>query len=142
MSHRRSGIVIASGAFFGSALLVFADGAVMASRVNLPYNFLMYLPTLVALLGSFALLLVKPVYILGADVDLDDDDYTIKQNKSVFLLGTLLLFTSILLSVWKLMDPYENKRVAWPGVALFLHSILLLFMNCGLFFARAQYDEN
>ncbi|CAJ1028962.1 Uncharacterised protein family (UPF0220), putative [Leishmania lindenbergi] len=141
MSRRRSTIIVASGAIFMSALLVFVDGAVMASRVEIPYSFLMWLPTLCALLGSFVLLLVKPMYIVGTDTDMDDDDNVIKKDKSMFFLGAFLLFTSIFLSVWKAVDPYGNKGVAWPGVALLVHSVLLLLMNCALFIARMQYDE-
>ncbi|AYU80379.1 Uncharacterised protein family (UPF0220) [Leishmania donovani] len=142
MSRRRSTIIIASGGVFGCALLVFMDGAVMASKAKLPYNFLMWLPTLVALLGTFVLSLVKPVYILGTDSDLDDDDDGIKKAKSMFFVGALLLFTSICLSIWKTVDPYGNKGVAWPGAALLVHSLLLMLMNYALFIARAQYDED
>ncbi|KAG5475134.1 hypothetical protein CUR178_04585 [Leishmania enriettii] len=120
---------------------MFSDGAVMASKAGLPYNFLMWLPMLVALLGSLVLLLVKPMYILGATAEIDDDEDAIKKDKSMFFLATLLLFTSICLSVWRTVDPYGNKGVAWPGVALLGHSLLLLLMNCALFIARAQSDE-
>ncbi|KAK7198178.1 hypothetical protein NESM_000774500 [Novymonas esmeraldas] len=139
MSRRRSVTIVFAGVLFGSAMLVFADGAVMASTAQLPYNFLMWLPTLVALLGSFVLLLVKPAHILNADSDADDDD-GVKKEKSLFFLATLLLFASICLSVWKTVDPYGNEGVAWPGVALLVHTLLLLLMNCTLFFARVQHD--
>ncbi|GET90135.1 hypothetical protein, conserved [Leishmania tarentolae] len=140
MSRPRSTLIIASGAVFGCALLVFMDGAVTASKAKLPYNFLMWLPTLIALLGTFALLLVNPVHILGIDNDMDDDD-SIKKTKSIFFLGALLLFTSICLSIWKTVDPYGNKGLVWPGVALLVHSLLLMLMNCSLFIARVRYDD-
>lgn len=134
-------MIVASGMVFCAALLVFADGAVAASQAAQPYNFLMWLPMLVGLLGSFVLLFVKPARVLSADPDMDDED-AIKKDKGVFFVGTLLLFTSICIAVWKMVDPYGNKGDAWPGAALIVHSLLLLLMNSTLFIARAQHDED
>ncbi|KPI87873.1 hypothetical protein ABL78_3030 [Leptomonas seymouri] len=136
----RAVLVVSSGALMGTALLILADGAVMASRVNLPYQFLMWLPTLTALMGTFVLFFVNPAHILNPNSDEDDED-AIKNGKSMFFLGTLLLFASICLSVWKAIDPYGNHKASWPGAALPIASLIILLMNVAMFSARVQRDE-
>ncbi|KPA85221.1 hypothetical protein ABB37_01579 [Leptomonas pyrrhocoris] len=135
----RTFLIVASGALMGTALLVLADGAVMASRASLPYNFLMWLPFLTALMGTFVLLFVNPAHILNPDSDVDDED-AVKKGKSMFFVGTLLLFASICLSVWKAVDPYGNSKTTWPGAALPIVSLIVLLMNVTLFSARTHPD--
>jgi hypothetical protein len=133
-------LVVASGGLLGIASLILADGAVMASRVRLPYNFLMWLPMLTAVMGTFALLFVDPAYVLSSDCDVDDED-TVKKQKGVFFVGTLLLFASICLAVWKAVDPYGNSGAAWPGAALPIGSLIILLMNAAFFIARARRSD-
>lgn len=124
----------------GVALLVLADGAVMAARAKLPYGFFMWLSTLTSFTGTFVLLFVNPTNVLSSDSEVDDEDL-VKRDKSVFFVGTLLLFSSICLSVWKAVDPYGNHGAMWSGSALPIASLIFLLMNVAFFSARIHRSE-
>lgn len=125
----------------GIAILVLADGAVVGAGAGYKYNFLMWLPFLVALMGTFVLLFVNPTHILSSDSDMDDED-AVKKDKSMFFVGTLFLFTSICLAVWKAVDPYGGIDEKWAGAALPVASVIILLMNVALFSSRARREDD
>lgn len=132
---KQPSLVVTAGALFAIAFFILADGCVSAKRSTMSYNFLMWLPAIIGLSGSFVLLFIRPRSLLSPD-EYEEYDDSIARTKILFFLASLLFFASICVAIWKMIDPYSNSGADWPGVAILLNALLLVLMNIVLFFAR------
>ena len=127
-----SALFAASGAIFAASWFVFFDGFVIASRGGFvdgdtstyfhaePFNFLMFLPGLLALLALAVLACVKPEHIVNDESDESieliggggafggDEESAVIRSKVLFCISFVIFFTGLGLGVWKLIDPYTQ----------------------------------
>lgn len=140
---KSSSCSIAAGMAFAVALFLIIDGFVFARRALSPYNFFMWLPTLMSLCAMFTFLFVRPEHMLRANSqDRDaEDEYDEIRIKSMIFVGTALFFGALAISVWKLTTPYIDVEAPWPGVALILHVLVLMIGNGFLMASRAGHTD-
>lgn len=139
----QSTFYIAAGALFSSAWFVFFDGMIIAKSIGKPYQFLMWLPCLLSLCGSFAMGLANPQHIFtdGDDMIAFDDSVEEQRSKVFFFIGSLLLLGGLTISVWRMIDPYSNSGDSWPGVAIVLQNTLLAAFAGVLLLARSKRES-
>ncbi|EAN79838.1 Uncharacterized protein family (UPF0220), putative [Trypanosoma equiperdum] len=128
-----------AGALFSASLFVFADGLIVATQNALPYNFLMWLPSLLMFCGMFVLCYVDAGAISNRYDLMGDGDSS--RDRVFFFASVLFMVSGFAVSLWKAIDPYTNAGVPWPGASLVIQSALLIASFALLFWQKTQ-DSN
>ncbi|KAF8275682.1 putative Uncharacterized protein family (UPF0220) [Trypanosoma cruzi] len=129
-----------AGALFSLSCFAFADGFIIAKRMGVPYNFLMWLPAIMVIVGMFLFRVTNATVLVDADNLLDDKGS--RREKVLFFIGALLTVGGCAVALWKAIDPYSNLDDAWPGVFLVVQSLLLTLCSGILFFVRLQREDD
>ncbi|KEG10513.1 hypothetical protein DQ04_03631100 [Trypanosoma grayi] len=136
----RSLLYLGAGALLSLSWFTFADGLLMAKQIGVPYNFLMWLPSIMILCGMFVLRFVDAKVIAEADALMEDGNAP--REKTFFFVGALLIVGGFAVALWKAIDPYAETSSSWPGVSLVIQSVLLALCSGLLFLVEVQRNED
>ncbi|ORC87064.1 uncharacterized protein TM35_000242140 [Trypanosoma theileri] len=128
----------AAGAIFSLSCFAFVDGCITAKQIGVPFNFLMWLPSIMIFCGMFVLSFVDAKVI--ADVDYSFEDSNTQRAKIFFFIAALLMLGGLAVALWKAIEPYSQVNNSWPGVSLVIQGVLLMVCSGIFFYARLKNE--
>ncbi|KAH9600298.1 Uncharacterized protein family UPF0220 [Trypanosoma melophagium] len=131
-------IHFSAGILFSLSCFIFLDGYITAREMGVPYNFLMWLPSIMIFSGMFLLSFVDAKVIAGGDYSFEDGNT--QRAKVFFFIAVLLMLGGLAIAFWKAIDPYSKVNNSWPGVSLVIQGVLLMVCSGVFFYAKLERD--
>eukprot|EP00755_Sulcionema_specki_P021865 Sspe_Gene.75131::Locus_46948_Transcript_1_1_Confidence_1.000_Length_638::g.75131::m.75131 len=132
-----------SGVLFGAAWLFFVDGYVIGRQDGNEYEGREWAPGLVGFVAFFMTNLITPQHLqTGSGLDLEENQ--VNMNKAWFFFSVLVSFTSVILSIWMMIENFSggSGKKGYPGIALLLQTLLLMMSSAVFFWARGQKKDD